>query len=95
MGHFWLGDDVLDRYVLFVLRGINDGTCVQVTRRVRRILTAPDMNGRALVLSNQIKPDNEDVWCSLQRAVVRKCAEKFFCSIRQDIRYKALPLTRQ
>lgn len=95
MGHFWLGDDVLDRYVLFALRGMSDGTCVQVTRRVRRVLAATDMNGNALIVSNQIKPSKEDVWCSLQRAVERKRAAKFFADATQDIRYKALPLTRR
>jgi len=71
MAKYWLGEAQLDRWVLRSLRGLTNLDALGVHKEVcRRML------GEGAVKPVQFLPDENDVWCSLQRLSLRRRVDK-------------------
>lgn len=72
MGTHWLGEVFLDRWVRRSLRRFNSASLEEVHAEVCKKL-----HEEHVVQSFQILPDENDVWCSLQRLVTKGVVEKY------------------
>lgn len=84
MAEFWLGDFQLDRWVFRTLRTRISANTKQLTIAVRRKL-----KDEGVVRPLQALPDENDVWCSLQRLTLSRHVDKYVNEKRgRDIRYR-------
>lgn len=88
MARFWLGDNMLDRYVLRAARAQNGADVSAIRAMVTRILREPVGDTPAPISAHQIAPDKNDVWSSLQRLVAEKRVVKFISHTHGTIQYR-------
>ena len=85
MARYWIGESRLDRFVLRALKRFAGASVTDVHGQACRILRE-----EGVVSEFQILPDENDVWCALQRLVSRGFAEKY--AHASGVRYKASPM---
>ncbi len=90
MARFWLGDTMLDRYVLRVARAQNGAPVSAICAEVVRVLRDPVGDMPAPISANQIAPDENDVWGSLQRLVAGQRVVKFVSQSSGTIQYRGI-----
>jgi hypothetical protein len=86
MSRYWLSTSTLDRYVIRLLRRLSSSDekrlCHHVCNRLR---------GDGLVQVFQKLPDENDIWCSLQRLSAEGKVKKYVfesATVDRHIRYR-------
>ena len=90
MADFWLGLQTLDRFVHRTTRVQNGADVSVLTRDVTRLLRTPLSGQSPVITPHQIAPDENDVWCSLQRLVARGQVVKFLSQSHGVIHYRGI-----
>ncbi len=69
---YWLGDTVLDRYVYELVKPHNGVDIAEL-----HALVCQKLQQERIVAAFQLLPDENMIWCSLQRLVQRQQVRKF------------------
>jgi hypothetical protein len=85
MAEFWLGDFQLDRWVFRSLRHFSGASVEEITAEVCWMLA-----DARVIKGPQQFPDDNDVWCSLQRLTLSRHVDKYVADTANSrgVRYR-------
>lgn len=85
MASYFIGEPKLDRFVLRALKKFAGNSVSDVHKQ-----TCLKLMKEGVVAEFQLLPDENDIWCALQRLVSKGWARKY--TVGSGVRYQASPM---